>query len=774
MIKCVKFMDGESGFIRNDRSIQNETVQWPPEVEISNVERPGNVKCLSFEDGTNGLVVEETQYEMEAKLAAFSIAVIGTGIAWAVSKIRQIPVGENRFGVVKFGDALDEFFGNIFARVSVKDHAVTIKGINYRKHLKRIEEMYKQNNLTKIFDIRFNKFSLWKYNHKLISKKRDVKIHDLQFDEFFAMEIYNLFSDLYDAYGFKYYLRIAESIRKKSYLKDIDKSNIVESSISNDLKHDLENNPLLPHQEEFIKNYNSLKKILSLRGIILSFDQGLGKTLTSLALAENLNKKQVIVICPKTMCVTWADEIVDKFKSMKENLPESKNKIFVFGDKLQRYGSYDKTNNKYLIVNNESVQKILPYIDTSKPTLLIIDECQNFRNIEGVRWDALYKLITQFNSDSLLDVLPMSGTPIKASPSEISPALMCIDPLFTQDAARQYAKAFEVDTTEAARLINQRFSMIIYRKKKSDVLSLPEKHLQDVYLQIKDPSEYVLDNVEAAVKEKTAFFYNQNLEEVLPYKSDFENLIHKYCKGAPIGLKTEYLKYLEKTIVKDKKIYISELTSEKFQEFGTKYIRPNITDKKDRDRFDECERKYVRIRNSATGKAVGSVYPPRIAKMFCDIISENSESILDLIDSGVKKTALLTSRLEIVDALCEMCDNAGLKYVKIVGDNAKNRPELLKAFKEDDDIDVLIGMHTTMGVGVTITEANQEIIFGTPWRMSDFNQLADRIHRIGQTSECYIYTIKLRTNQKNLSDRLTEIMNWSGDMVDSYIENLNR
>ena len=147
---------------------------------------------------------------------------------------------------------------------------------------------------------------------------------------------------------------------------------------------------------------------------------------------------------------------------------------------------------------------------------------------------------------------------------------------------------------------------------------------------------------------------------------------------------------------------------------------------------------------------------------------------MDLIDSGVKKTALLTSRLEIVDALCEMCDNAGLKYVKIVGDNAKNRPELLKVFKEDDDIDVLIGMHTTMGVGVTITEANQEIIFGTPWRMSDFNQLADRIHRIGQTSECYIYTIKLRTNQKNLSDRLTEIMNWSGDMVDSYIENLNR
>lgn len=99
--------------------------------------------------------------------------------------------------------------------------------------------------------------------------------------------------------------------------------------------------------------------------------------------------------------------------------------------------------------------------------------------------------------------------------------------------------------------------------------------------------------------------------------------------------------------------------------------------------------------------------------------------------------------------------------------------KLIDKFKNDDSCDCLVGTNSTMGVGVTITCANQELIFGAPWRKADFDQLSDRIYRIGQTTDCFIYNCLLRSKEKNLSDRMDEILTWSGDMVDSYIQSNN-
>ena len=126
-----------------------------------------------------------------------------------------------------------------------------------------------------------------------------------------------------------------------------------------------------------------------------------------------------------------------------------------------------------------------------------------------------------------------------------------------------------------------------------------------------------------------------------------------------------------------------------------------------------------------------------------------------------------------VNKLCEMLTKNGISFVKITGSNAKDRKTLIDKFKNDDSCDCLVGTNSTMGVGVTITCANQELIFGAPWRKADFDQLSDRIHRIGQTTDCFIYNCLLRSQEKNLSDRMDEILTWSGDMVDSYIQSNN-
>ena len=96
---------------------------------------------------------------------------------------------------------------------------------------------------------------------------------------------------------------------------------------------------------------------------------------------------------------------------------------------------------------------------------------------------------------------------------------------------------------------------------------------------------------------------------------------------------------------------------------------------------------------------------------------------------------------------------------------------IIDQFRNDDTIDVLVATTQTLSTGVTLVEASQMFFFGTPWRSADYEQACDRIYRIGQTHDVYIYTVLLDTGRtKNLSQRIDEIMNWSREMFTSVIE----
>ena len=724
---------------------------------------PKDVKA----DRSNEVLTETTITLGIYGIAFFATTVI-PAMAWAVSKIKQLrnSIKENLFS------------NNWFWKV-VKDenNVFTIKHINYRALLYRIDELYGEDskqgsNLKKIFFINYNDSDWKKYKKGKIKAKKDMRISNIQFYEFFSMEIVNLFNSLSDAFDLPVYGRIADKIVELSYLNNFVKIAKYTTPLNKEVEDELKDNPLLPHQKEFIELYPYLKRTLNLRGFILSFDQGLGKTLTSLSLSLQLKKKQVIVVCPNTLTSVWSDEICERFQTYKNNPEKAKKDIFIPDDKTKRFS--EAKDPKFIIVNNEAIFKIQNVVDPDKETIIIIDECQNFRYITGSRWADLYSTVQKCSKQGKLDVLCMSGTPIKAKPSEICPSLMCIDPLFTPECAELYVKAFDINSTSASQIINQRFALVIYRKTKEETLDLPEKHIIERRFSVKDESKFYIENVRKEISELFVNkYYPEAFEKVKPYAEEFEFLVNKFCKGAPAHLKEEYLKYLRNTIIKGKYMDIGEYKIEQFLNFSKKYIYPNIHDKRILKRFQFLEAKYVFIRRSAMGLAIGEILPKRRAEMFCSIIDENEEEIVSIIDEGIKKTALFSNSLTVVNKICEMLTKNGISFVKITGSNAKDRKALIDKFKNDDSCDCLVGTNSTMGVGVTITCANQELIFGAPWRKADFDQLSDRIHRIGQTTDCFIYNCLLRSQEKNLSDRMDEILTWSGDMVDSYIQSNN-
>jgi SNF2 family DNA or RNA helicase len=661
-------------------------------------------------------------------------------------------------------------FEKLVCTIKIKDGYVIVENINYRSLFNKIEKLYNENNLSKIFIINYNKNDLIRYNKKKIKTKNQMRIDNIQFKLFFSIEIVSLFLELGKRFSYKPYYKLANLISEKTYVKNIRTISPFKTPISEETKKSITVD-LLPHQMEFIELYPYIKKVLSLRGIILSFDQGLGKTLTSLVLAQNLAKEQIIIICPNTLKAVWADEIYSKFNEYRENFNLARKRIYVESDQTKRFTAYDAKETKYIIVNNEAIGKIIPLVKIGIKTMIIIDECHNFRYLDGQRLTMLLSLITKLEKSAELDVLPMSGTPIKAKPSEIVPALMCIDSLFDMECARIYAACFNIDSTEAAKIINKRFSFIIYRKLKSQELTLPEKHIEKVYYTITDPYPYLSSTVREDVVTLFKEIYAEMYKDIEMYADRYEKLVWKYS-SAPEELTKEYLRYVRKTNIEGKEIYVHELTLDEFLKFGNIYIKPNIKDKGILKEFIEIETKYVKISESAMGKAVGAVVPKRRAQMFIDIINENTEAILKYIYDAPKKVCIFSSSIKVVARLDEVLTEHEIGHVTITGENAKERPALIKRFKEDDSIDVILGSNKTLEVGVTLTEANIMLIFGTPWRQSDMSQITDRIHRIGQTDECFIYTVYLETKEKNLSNRMEEILKWSGEMTDSYIDSI--
>ena len=139
-----------------------------------------------------------------------------------------------------------------------------------------------------------------------------------------------------------------------------------------------------------------------------------------------------------------------------------------------------------------------------------------------------------------------------------------------------------------------------------------------------------------------------------------------------------------------------------------------------------------------------------------------------MINSAKKKTIIFTALVPTAHYIAEDLSKRGVGIIEITGETTQ-KMALVDKFKNDDSIRVMVATTQTMEHGLTLTEANQIIFFGTPYRSTDFEQACDRIHRIGQDENCYIYNVLLWSHEKNITDRIEEIMNWSEEQFSALI-----
>ena len=645
---------------------------------------------------------------------------------------------------------------NRYVGAVVKDGLIEIRGINYSFLRNRITRYYVDKSIYNIFIPKYDAISYRKFERKRI-QRADIRIDYLYTEEFFALELVTLFTELGKRFRDKNYKAMARQIYENSWLSVADKkandTPLLDTTPLKNLKFELND-----YQKDFVEKYPKLKAQLNLKGYILAFEQGLGKTLTAIALAECVKADHVYIVCPNSLKENWALEIQKYFEKYQDD-DIWRQEVFICSDK-EIYFSSNRT--KYLIINNESIPKMYPYVMKGK-NILIVDEAHNFRNLNSKRVGELLKLRDMLKCE---DTLIMSGTPIKAAPSEIVPSLLMIDPTFSMNAAVIFSKAFKLHDALGTSLIQNRFGKTIYRKEK-DVLGdkLPEKYIDQISVEIRNSGKYTLSSTMDEVMNRFSDIYDSGYKEFRAMKDPFEKLSKKYC---PSDMDVSRFLSIINIMVMKSKTSLHEIDI-MYAEDGMKRIMNRIPKKADKDQYQFLIKNYVRYRAHCLGIAFGQVLPPYRRDMYIAMYDENRNQFFDMIQNNPKKTLIFTQFKGVAEFIYKSLSDNGIGAVMITGD-VKNRMEILKEFKENPSILVLVATSQTIGTGVTLTEANQMIFFGPPWRESDFQQCSDRIHRIGQTDDCYIYTVVLQTGEEsNLSTRMDDILKWSKRMTDAAI-----
>ena len=643
--------------------------------------------------------------------------------------------------------------------IDEKENKIFIKGINYDKFLIRIKDMYETKSVNKLFTKNYTPFTqkLWE-KKKIPGYKR--KVTNLEVDLFFASELYNILMQLSDYYNLRYYRRMAEYIKKNTYLDNLDKNLDVKVDIN--ILNSILNDAYKPKdfQEEFIKKYFEYKEIYDLDGYILSFDQGLGKTFTAACISELIHPDQTIIVCMNTLKENWANELRLYFKKYND-IERFKREVYVYG--VSKPKEYSK-DTRYIIVNNESINKIFPLVKNTNSTMIIVDESQNFRNLDSLQTKNMLKLKQITKSK---DNLMMSGTPIKANPSEIVPAMMMIDRTFTLDLAKLYIKAFTSNTDTLSDVVQTRFNRTIYRKTKDQVLDLPSKTVTNFKLEYKDEDPYLMINVKKKVADRFQEILESYKDEVDSVKDEFRETTLKYSSQDRTTT-LDYIKFVDKGQDYES---VHDSLYDLYDGFIKNNVYPNIKDKDELKRYKYVVSVYVYITQKCFFLAMGEVLPKIKAKAFNELYDNNKDLIYKMINNNPKKTVIFSTIVEVVDHICDDLNKNDIKAVKITG-SVKNRMNIINQFREDDTVDVLVATSQTMGTGVTLVEANQMMVFCPPYRKADFDQACDRIYRIGQTHPVNIYNIIGSTSSKDITTRMTDILDWSDQMVSSVLDNI--
>ena len=132
-----------------------------------------------------------------------------------------------------------------------------------------------------------------------------------------------------------------------------------------------------------------------------------------------------------------------------------------------------------------------------------------------------------------------------------------------------------------------------------------------------------------------------------------------------------------------------------------------------------------------------------------------ANEIIEKALSESSKVIIWTNFVKNVEYLTNYFSNKGA--VGIHGKlNTNERNEIISNFRNDKRVRILIATPGVAKEGLTLVEANYAIFYDRNFSLENYLQAQDRIYRISQTKECYIYKILSKNSIDNWVESLLE------------------
>lgn len=238
----------------------------------------------------------------------------------------------------------------------------------------------------------------------------------------------------------------------------------------------------LPHQRE------GILRIEQCRGrTLLADDMGLGKTIQVLAcLKRNPSWLPAIIVCPANVKYKWEHE-AQLYFGIRSSICEGRTPPI-----MNRSGF--EIHSPLTIINPDILPAWVGYFQQCGYSTIALDECQMFADRASKRTQAAQALCSQSQH-----VIGMSGTPIMNRPIDIWPTLNMIWPHvfrsywgFAQKFCNPRWIHGRWDFTGSSNLseLNELLVKLGMIRRKKDILSLPEKTINVVPVDLRDSHEY--------------------------------------------------------------------------------------------------------------------------------------------------------------------------------------------------------------------------------------------------------------------------------------------
>lgn len=273
--------------------------------------------------------------------------------------------------------------------------------------------------------------------------------------------------------------------------------------VKHTLAEELKTKPY-PYQKE------GIDELLSFDKYLLLYDMGMGKGLTTIAVALKRKElgqvKHCLVISGiNGMKYTWKNEVEQHTTSSVKVIGSRKNKkgTWVSGSTKDKLDDLNNFNEFFLVTNVESLRnkeirdKLKDLMKKNVIEMIIFDEiqcCKSSSSQQGKALLLLSKYVKYFYG--------LTGTPLMNSPLDLYVPLKLVDKEKSNlyGFSHRYANyggfgGYEIVSYKNLSELQQKLDSVSLRKKKSDVLNLPPKIYIDEYVELGKRQRKIYDEV---------------------------------------------------------------------------------------------------------------------------------------------------------------------------------------------------------------------------------------------------------------------------------------